>query len=79
MGVYNYLSNLWVSFFVFVFVLFFKLLHLISLNEWIDAVFRLAAVRADDFNEDQSCVPLRAPPPSNGRVLYRRNKTEEVT
>lgn len=40
-----------------------KLQRLISLNEWIDAVFQLAGVGADDFKEDQSCVPRHAPPP----------------
>lgn len=46
MGVYNYLSNLWVSLF-----LYFEATTT-DFFEWIDAVFQLTGVGADDFKED---------------------------
>lgn len=48
MGVYNYLSNLWVCLFLY----FLKLQQLISLKERSDAVFQPAGVAAGDFTEE---------------------------
>lgn len=70
MGVYNYLSNLWVSLFLY----FESYYDLISLNEWTDAVFQLTGVGADDLIEDQSCVPLQAPSPP---IPLRWTKTKK--
>lgn len=76
MGVYKYLSNLWISLFLYSEATttdFFSLL-----SEWNDTVFQLTGVRAGDFIEDQSSVPLQAPPPLWGAAASSETTSNPV-